>query len=46
MHGLIVMHHVVGDVPTVAMRNGLSLPGATVVGPYALPAAQPKEARP
>src|SRR5271169_3449525 len=46
MHGLIVMHHIVDDVPADALRNGLSLLGAAVVGPYTLPATQPKEAQP
>jgi hypothetical protein len=46
MHGLIVMHHLGGDVPADALRNGLSLLGAAVIGPYTLPATQPKEARP
>ena len=40
MHGLIVMHHIVDDVPTDALRKGLSLLGAAVVGPYTLPATQ------
>ena len=40
MHGLIVMHHLVDDVPADALRNGFSLLGATVVGPYTLPATQ------
>jgi hypothetical protein len=40
MHGLIVMHHLVDDVPADALRNGLSLLGAAVVGPYTLPATQ------
>jgi len=42
MHGLIVMHHLVDDVPADALRNGLSLLGAAVIGPYTLPAAQQK----
>jgi hypothetical protein len=46
MHSLIVMHHIVDDVPADARRNGLSLPGTAVVGPYTLPATQPKEAQP
>jgi len=46
MHGLIAMHHLVDDVPTDALRNGLSLLGAAVIGPYTLPATQPQEARP
>jgi hypothetical protein len=46
MHGLIVMHHNVDDVPADALRNGFSLLGAAVVGPYTLPTTQPKEARP
>ena len=46
MHGLIVMHHFVGDVPADALRNGLSLLGAAVLGPYTLPATQPQEAKP
>jgi len=46
MHGLIVMHHLVDDVPADALRNGLSLLGAAVIGPYTLPATQPKEAQP
>jgi hypothetical protein len=46
MHRPIVMHHIVGDVPANALRNGLSLLGAAVVGPYTLPATQPKDARP
>jgi len=46
MHGLNVMHHIVGDVPADVLRNGLSLLGAAVVGPYTLPATQPKEAQP
>src|SRR6202022_507523 len=43
IHGLIVMHHIVDDVPADALRKGLSLLGATVVGPYTLPAKQPQE---
>jgi hypothetical protein len=43
---LIVMHHLVDDVPADALRNGLSLLGAAVIGPYTLPATQPQEARP
>ena len=46
MHGLIVMHHIVDDVPADALRNRLSLLGAAVVGPYTLPATQPQEAQP
>ena len=46
MHGLIVMHHLVDDVPSDALRNGLSLLGAAVVGPYTLPATTPQEAKP
>ena len=46
MHGLIVMHHLVDDVPSDALRNGLSLLGAAVVGPYTLPATLPQEAQP
>jgi BetI-type transcriptional repressor, C-terminal len=46
MHGLIVMHHIADDVPADALRNGLSLLGTAVVGPYTLPVTQPKEARP
>jgi AcrR family transcriptional regulator len=46
MHGLIVMHHLVDDVPADALRNGLSLLGAAVVGPYTLPAIPPQEAKP
>ena len=46
MHGLIVMHHLVDDVPSEALRNGLSLLGAAVVGPYTLPATAPQEAKP
>ncbi|MDT5127724.1 MAG: hypothetical protein QOH54_3368, partial [Mycobacterium sp.] len=46
MHGLIVMHHLVDDVPADALRNGLSLLGAAVVGPYTLPATPPQEATP
>ena len=46
MHGLIVMHHLVDDVPADALRNGLSLLGAAAIGPYTLPATQPKEAQP
>jgi len=46
MHGLIVMHHLVDDVPADALRNGLSLLGAAVVGPYALPASTPQDAQP
>jgi BetI-type transcriptional repressor, C-terminal len=46
MHGLIVMHHIVDDVLADALRNGLSLLGAAVVGPYTLPATQPQEAQP
>ena len=45
MHGLIVMHHLVDDVPPDALRNGLSLLGAAVVGPYTLPTAPPQEAK-
>jgi hypothetical protein len=44
--GLIVMHHLVDDVPTDALRNELSLLDAAVVGPYTLPATQPQEAKP
>jgi hypothetical protein len=46
MHGLIVMHHIVDDVPADALRDRLSLLGAAVVGPYTLPATPPKEAQP
>ena len=46
MHGLIVMHHLVDDVPSDALRNGLSLLGAAVVGPYTLPPRPPQEAKP
>jgi len=46
MHGLIVMHHLVDDVPADALRNGLSLLGAAVIGPYTLPATPPQEAKP
>ncbi len=46
MHGLIVMHHLVDDVPADALRNGLSLLGAAVVGPYTLPTTQLQEAQP
>src|SRR3984893_6603710 len=46
MHGLIVMHHLVVDVPADVLRNGLSLLGAAVVGPYTLPATGPQEAQP
>jgi hypothetical protein len=46
MHGLIVMHHNVDDVPADALPNGLSLLGAAVIGPYTLPATQPQEAQP
>ena len=44
MHGLIVMHHIVDGVPADALRKGLSLLGAAVVGPYTSPATQPQEA--
>ena len=46
MHGLIVMHHLVNDVPADALRNALSLLGAAVIGPYTLAATQPQEAQP
>lgn len=46
MHGLIVMHHLVDDVPSDALRNGLSLLGAAVIGPYTLPPTPPQEAKP
>ena len=46
MHGLIVMHHIVDDVPADALRKGLSLLGAAVIGPYTLPATGPQEAQP
>jgi AcrR family transcriptional regulator len=46
MHGLIVMHHLVDDVPPDALRNGLSLLGAAVVGPYTLPTTAPQEDKP
>jgi AcrR family transcriptional regulator len=46
MHGLIVMHHLVDDVPADALRNGLSLLGAAVVGPYTLPATPPQDPQP
>jgi AcrR family transcriptional regulator len=46
MHGLIVMHHLVDDVPGDALRNGLSLLGAAVIGPYTLPATSPREEKP
>jgi hypothetical protein len=45
MHRLIVMHHLV-DVPGDVLRNGLSLLGAAVIGPYTLPATEPQEAQP
>ena len=43
MHGLIVMHHLVDDVPAEALRNGLSLLGAAVVGPHTLRTTPPQE---
>jgi AcrR family transcriptional regulator len=46
MHGLIVMHHLVDDVPADALRNGLSLLGAAVIGPYTFPATPPQEEKP
>ena len=46
MHDLIVTHHLVDDVPADALRNGLSLLGAAVIGPYTLPATEPQEAQP
>jgi hypothetical protein len=46
IHGLIVMHHLVADVPADVLRNGLSLLGAAIVDPCTLPATQPKEAQP
>jgi hypothetical protein len=46
MHGLIVMHHLVDDLPADPLRNGLSLLGAAVIGPYPLPTTQPQEAQP
>jgi AcrR family transcriptional regulator len=46
MHGLIVMHHLVDDVPSDALRNGLSLLGAAVIGPYTLPATPQQESKP
>ena len=46
MHGLIVTHHLVGDVPADVLRKGLSLLGAAIFGPYTLPATQPQEAKP
>jgi hypothetical protein len=46
MHGLIVTHRLVGDVPADVLRNGVSLLGAAIVGPHTLPATQPKEAQP
>jgi hypothetical protein len=46
MHGPIVLHHIVDDLPADAPRNGLSLLGAAVIGPYPLPATQPQEAQP
>jgi AcrR family transcriptional regulator len=44
MHGLIVMHHLVDDVPPDALRNGLSLLGAAVV-PRTVAATPPQEAK-
>ena len=46
MHGLIVMHHLVDDVPSDALRNGLSLLGAAVISPHTPPATPPQEAKP
>ena len=46
VHDLIVMHRLVVDVPADALRNGLSLLGTAVVGPYTLPATEPQEAQP
>jgi len=46
MHGLIVMHHLVDDIPSDALRNGLALLGAAVVGPYTLPTPPPQEPKP
>jgi hypothetical protein len=46
MHGLMVLHHIVDDRPADALRNGLSLLGAAVIGRYPLPATQPQEAQP
>jgi hypothetical protein len=45
-HSLIVMHRLVDDVPADALRNGLSLLGAAVIGPYTLPATQPQKGQP
>jgi hypothetical protein len=45
MHGPIVMHHLVDDVPPDALRNGLSLIGAAVV-PRTVAATPPQEAKP
>jgi hypothetical protein len=45
MHGLIVMHHLVDDVPADALRNGLSLLGAAV-DLCTLAATPPQEAKP
>jgi len=46
MHGLMVMLHLIDDVPGDALRNGLSLLGAAVIGPYTLPATEPQKAQP
>jgi len=46
MHGVIVMHHLVSDVPAGALRNGLLLLGAAVIGPYTMSATQSQEAQP
>lgn len=40
MHGLIVIRHLVDDLPADALRNRLSVLGAAVVGPYTSSATQ------
>ncbi len=45
MHGLIVMHHLVDDVPADALYDGLALLGAAVVPP-AVPTTPLPEPRP
>jgi AcrR family transcriptional regulator len=46
MHGLIVMHHLVHDVPADALRNGVSLLGAAAAGATTSTATPPQEENP
>jgi AcrR family transcriptional regulator len=46
MHGLIVMHHLVHDVPADALRSGVALIGAAAAGSTPFAVSPPQEANP